>query len=91
MIIKGSPYVTQACLVKFSKKEKNRTRVKIQKTDELLTSDRTKLYLAIILIKSSTVQNDDSVKTTQITHFALTFTLFQYQNVWKTINNGVFL
>ena len=56
-------------------KSRKRLQTKEQ-ADEFLTSDRTKLYLAIILIKSSTVQNVDSVKTTQITHFALTFTLF---------------
>lgn len=62
-----------------------------EQTDEILTTDFTKLYLATILIKSSTVQNGDSVKTTQITHFALTFSYsFIYQNFWKTINNGVF-
>ena len=58
----------------------------------VLTFDFTKLYLATMLIKSSTVQNGVSIKSTQITHFALTFSYsFIYQNFWKTINNGFFL
>ena len=54
-------------------------------------SDFTKLYLSTILIKSSTVQNGDSIKTTQTTHFALTFSTLLYQNSFKTINNGILL
>ena len=58
----------------------------------VLTFDFTKLYLATMLIKSSTVQNGVSIKSPQITHFALTFSYsFIYQNFWKTINNGVLL
>ena len=54
-------------------------------------SDFTKLYLSTTLIKSSTVQNGDSIKTTQTTHFALTFSTLLYQNSFKTINNGILL
>lgn len=65
-------------------------RVKQNDTDKFFTTDFIKLYLATILIKSSTVQNGDSIKRTQTTHFALTFSSsFIYQNVCKTINNRV--
>ena len=53
-------------------------------------NDFTKLYLATILIKSSTVQNDGSIKMTQTTHFALTQVYsFIYQFFCKTILNTV--